>query len=119
MINVRYAEEKDVKDVLRLLTQILELHAALRPDIFISGTTKYKEEELSAIFADGARRSYVAVDDDGTVLGYALCVLKRQPFTNTMIPFTSLFVDDFCVDESARGRGAIPPDGRLNLRPRG
>ena len=30
--------------------------------------------------------------------------LKKQPFSNNMVPFTSLFIDDFCVDAKARGQ---------------
>ena len=43
-MNIRRATDKDIADVLRLLSQVLEVHAAIRPDIFVSGTTKYSEE---------------------------------------------------------------------------
>ena len=104
MTIIRTAEEKDAGGIIRLLGQVLELHAAIRPDIFLPGTTKYTREEVVAILRDGNRRSYVAVDEGGTVLGYALCILQKQPFSNTMVPFSSLFIDDFCVDSDARGR---------------
>ena len=29
--------------------------------------------------------------------------IKKQPFSNNMVPFTSLYIDDLCVDEAARG----------------
>lgn len=48
-IYVRKAEEKDIDRILSLLKQVLEIHAAIRPDIFVSGTTKYTEEELKMI----------------------------------------------------------------------
>ena len=102
---IRRAEEKDMDDVLRLLSQVLELHAAIRPDIFRSGTTKYTREELLAIFADDRRPVYVAADEEDHVLGYAFCALREQPFSNNMVPFTSLFIDDLCVDAAARGKG--------------
>lgn len=105
MITIRTAEEKDAGAILRLLGQVLELHAAIRPDVFLPGTTKYTPEELNEIFHNGNRRSYVAEEADGTVVGYALCILGKQPFSNTMVPFTSLFIDDFCVDGAARGQG--------------
>ena len=105
MMTIRTAEKKDAGAILRLLGQVLELHAAIRPDVFLPGTTKYTPEELNEIFHNGNRRSYVAEEADGTVVGYALCILEKQPFSNTMIPFTSLFIDDFCVDAAARGRG--------------
>lgn len=105
MVTIRTAKEKDAGAVLRLLGQVLELHAAIRPDVFLPGTTKYTPEELNKIFHSENRRSYVAQDESEKVVGYALCVLQSQPFSNTMVPFTSLFIDDFCVDGAARGQG--------------
>ena len=103
-VMIRNAEEKDIPKMLELLSEILELHAAIRPDVFISGTTKYTEEDLKALFRDENRRFYVAADADDKVIGYAICVLKKQPFSNNMVPFTSLFIDDLCVDEQSRGK---------------
>ena len=49
-ITVRRAEAKDIDKVSKLLSEVLEIHAKLRSDIFISGTTKYTKEELTNIF---------------------------------------------------------------------
>ncbi len=100
---IRKAEEKDTDDVLRLLSQVLELHAAIRPDIFIPGTTKYSREELAVIFADENRPVYVAADGEDRVLGYAFCVLREPPRHVNMVPFRTLYIDDLCVDEAVRG----------------
>ena len=51
-MNIRLAEEKDIDSVIKLLTQVLNIHAKIRPDIFIGGTTKYTKEELMEIFND-------------------------------------------------------------------
>lgn len=100
---IRKAEEKDAEQIINLLKQILELHASIRPDIFIPGTTKYTKEEVITIINDENRRTYVA-DRNGTVTGYALCEIRKQPFSNNMVPFTLLFIDDLCVESGARGR---------------
>lgn len=102
-IIIRRAEEKDAEKVLALLGQVLELHARLRPDIFISGSTKYTDAELTEIFADESRPVFVA-EDGGEVVGYAFCVIKRQPFTTNMKDFSTLYIDDLCVDENCRGK---------------
>ena len=102
-IILRRAEEKDAEKVLALLGQVLELHARLRPDIFISGSTKYTAAELTEIFADESRPVFVA-EDGGEVVGYAFCVIKRQPFTTNMKDFATLYIDDLCVDENCRGK---------------
>lgn len=101
----RRAEEKDIPGVLSLLSQILALHAALRPDIFIPGTTKYTESELLAIFQNENTPVFVAADGADEPVGYAFCVLKEPPFSNTMRPRRTLFIDDLCVDAACRGQG--------------
>lgn len=101
---IRRAEKKDIPEILGLLEQVLELHAALRPDIFVPGTTKYSINELTDMMVDDQRPIYVAVEED-RVAGYAFCVLQKQPFSNTMVPFTTCYVDDLCVDQAFRGRG--------------
>lgn len=103
-MHIRRAQEKDIGKIMELLSQVLEIHAAIRPDIFIPGTTKYTREELLAIFADESRPVYVAAGDDDGVIGYAFCQLRQQPFSNNMVQFRSLYVDDLCVDGEARGQ---------------
>ena len=44
------------------------------------------------------------MDEKDKCLGYAFCQLKSQPFSNNMIPFKSLFIDDLCVDKNTRGQ---------------
>lgn len=101
-MNIRRANENDIPAVLRLLSQVLEIHAAIRPDIFISGSTKYTAGELAELFRDESSPVYVA-ESDGAVVGYAFCVLREPPFRNTMKPRKTLFINDLCVDESRRG----------------
>ena len=103
-MNIRLAEEKDIDSVIKLLTQVLNIHAKIRPDIFIGGTTKYTKEELMEIFNDANRPVYVAVDENDSVMGYAFCIKKKQPFSTNMVPFDSLFIDDLCVDQNIRGK---------------
>ena len=48
-MKIRKAEEKDIPRLLALLGQVLQIHAEIRPDIFIPGTTKYTVCELAAL----------------------------------------------------------------------
>ncbi len=104
MITVRRAEEKDSEKTMQLLSEVLELHAKLRPDIFISGRTKYTREQLHDIFRDDETPVFVAADDSGEVVGYAFCVMKQPPFSTNMRPVRTLYIDDLCVDENCRGQ---------------
>lgn len=102
-MKIRRAEEKDIPAVEKLLNEVLEIHADIRPDIFIAGASKYTPEELKKMFADEKYLIYVAVDDRDEVLGYAFCCKESRPFSHNMVQFTSLFIDDLCVDARARG----------------
>ena len=103
-MKIRKAEEKDIPRLLALLGQVLQIHAEIRPDIFISGTTKYTIGQLAELLKQEDKPIYVAVDKDDVCRGYAFCQLKEQPFSTNMVPFKSLFIDDLCVDRQARGQ---------------
>ena len=103
-MKIRKAEEKDIPRLLALLGQVLQIHAEIRPDIFISGTTKYTAGQLAELLKQEDKPIYVAVDKDDVCRGYAFCQLKEQPFSTNMVPFKSLFIDDLCVDRQARGQ---------------
>ena len=101
---IRKAKEKDIPRILELLEQVLQIHADIRPDIFIPGTTKYTADELMELLKNDEKPIYVAVDEDNVCVGYAFCQLQKQPFSNNMVQFKSLFIDDLCVDQQARGQ---------------
>ncbi len=103
-MNIRKAQEKDIPQIIELLGQVLQIHADIRPDIFIPNTTKYTDEELKEMLKDETKPIYVAVDEEELCLGYAFCQLKKQPFSNNMVQFKSLFIDDLCVDKNTRGQ---------------
>ena len=48
-IMIRKAEERDIPRIIELLGQVLQIHADIRPDIFIPGTTKYTVDELKEL----------------------------------------------------------------------
>lgn len=48
-MRIRKAEEKDIPRIMELLGQVLEIHADIRPDIFIPGITKYTVTELAEL----------------------------------------------------------------------
>ena len=103
-MKIRKAEKKDIPRILALLGQVLQIHAELRPDIFIPGTTKYTPCELAELLEQEDHPIYVAVDEDDLCMGYAFCQLREQPFSTNMVPFKSLFIDDLCVDKQIRGQ---------------
>ena len=103
-MTIRKAQEKDISRIIELMGQVLQIHAEIRPDIFIPDTTKYTEQELATLLKDEKKPIYVAVNEEDVCLGYAFCQVKEQPFSNNMVQFQSLFIDDLCVDRFARGQ---------------
>ena len=100
---IRRAEEKDIPIIMDLLSQVLAVHAAGRPDIFKSNVTKYGKNELKEIFADEKRPVFVA-ESGGTVRGYAFCQLICPQNSAVLLPVKTLYIDDLCVDSSYRGK---------------
>ncbi len=103
-MTIRKATENDIPKIIGLLGQVLQIHADIRPDIFIPGTTKYTNEELSQMLKDETNPIYIAADENDVCAGYAFCQLREQPFSNNMVQFKSLFIDDLCVDKNTRGQ---------------
>ena len=89
---IRKAKEKDIPRILELLEQVLQIHADIRPDIFIPGTTKYTIDELRELLKHKEKPIYVAVDEDDVCVGYAFCQLQEQPFSNNMVPFKTFLL---------------------------
>ena len=103
-MEIRRAKKEDIARLSDLLSQVLEIHAKLRPDLFMSGTTKYNQEQLEEMINDDSKPIYVAVIND-YVVGYAMCQI-RVP-TSNMYPIKVFHLDDLCVDEKYRKQGNI------------
>ncbi len=105
MTHVRRAEEKDIPRVLELLVQVDMVHHNGRPDLFKGPATKYNAEELKEIFANDETPVYVCENEQGIVLGHAFTIYKQILNDSVLTDVRTLYVDDICVDEKARGQG--------------
>ena len=103
-MHLRRAQTTDIDGLLKLLRQVCQVHADGRPDLFQSGGTKYTAAELEELIARDDRPIFVAVDDADEVLGYAFCVVEDYRGDTARTPIRSLYIDDICVDEDARGQ---------------
>lgn len=80
---IRQASVADIPRLIDLLQQVDMVHHRLRPDLFKPNTTKY---------------------DDGEVLGYAFCQITEVKDDRLLQDRKTLYIDDLCVDETARGK---------------
>lgn len=101
-MRIERARLKDQPEIERLLEQVCKVHAEIRSDLFIAGKRKYTEEELSAIILDDTKPIFAAYDD-GAFIGYCFTVIEEHKGFNEP-PHKTLYIDDLCVDERARGK---------------
>lgn len=99
---VRRAVGKDIPSLMELLKQVNKVHYDGRPDLF-KLETKYSPNELSKIIADDDTPVFVCENEDGKILGHGFCVMQRPENTRLLTDILTLYIDDICVDESARG----------------
>jgi ribosomal protein S18 acetylase RimI-like enzyme len=111
---IRKARKEDIRRIIELLHQVNMVHHVIRPDLFKPHTTKYNELELEAMLDDDSKPIFVYDDDaqpsSGTlcsqrmVLGYAFCQVSEVKDNQLLEDIKTLYIDDICVDEIARGK---------------
>lgn len=101
---IRRAESTDIPDILRLLVQVCNVHQNIRPDIFRRDGVKYTESDLSTLLQDGNRPVWCALED-GKFLGYCFCQWVQYRGSSVSNDRRELYIDDLCVEETARGMG--------------
>lgn len=99
---IRKVQKEDIKRIIKLLHQVNMVHHVLRPDLFKPYTTKYNEQELVSLLNDENKPIFVYVDE--TVLGYAFCQVSEIKDHHLLEDIKTLYIDDICVDEKARGK---------------
>ncbi len=101
---VRRAIEKDIPKILELLIQVDMVHHLGRPDIFKGPATKYSGEDLKHILNNDETPVFVYVDNNDIPLGHAFCIHKQLKSDSVLTDIKTLYIDDICVDSSARGK---------------
>ena len=99
---IRKACKRDIGRIMELLHQVNMVHYEIRPDLFKPNTTKYNEQELEALLDDDSNPIFVY--DDGEVQGHAFCQISEVKDHRLLQDVKTLYIDDICVDESARGK---------------
>ena len=99
---IRKASKEDIGRIIDLLHQVNMVHHILRPDLFKPHTTKYNEQELESMLDDNSKPIFVY--DDGGVSGYAFCQVSEVKNHLLLEDIKTLYIDDICVDENARGK---------------
>ena len=102
---IRRAMVKDIEGINALLRQVLYVHHVDRADIFKAEGKKYRDEELTTIILDDTTPLFVAVDETTQkVLGHCFCIINEVKGHSSLVDCKTLYIDDLCIDESARGQ---------------
>ena len=99
---IRKANKNDIGRIIELLHQVDMVHHEIRPDLFKPYTTKYNEQELEALLDNDSKPIFVY--DDGEVIGHAFCQITDVKCHKLLQDAKTLYIDDICVDEKARGK---------------
>jgi len=102
---IRSSKTSDIPGILDLLIQVDMVHHKGRPDLFRGPATKYNAEELEKIIKDPKTPVFVFDDGEGKILGHAFCIEKQVLGNPVLTDIKTLYIDDICVDENARGKG--------------
>ena len=116
---IRRAEIKDILGIISLLHQVNMVHHVLSPDLFKPHTTKYNEQELEVLIGDDSKPIFVydaesprpnggmasaRGQEESKILGHAFCMITEVKGDKLMQDIKTLYIDDICVDENARGK---------------
>ena len=99
---IRRANKNDIGSIIELLHQVDMVHHVIRPDLFKPNTTKYNEQELEDLLGDDSKPIFVF--EEGAVLGHAFCMITEVRDDKLLQDIKTLYIDDICVDEKARGK---------------
>lgn len=103
-MQIRFAQEKDLEGINRLLRQVCAVHHNGRPDLFKPGGKKYTNAQLLQIMKKEQTPIFVAETDGGNIAGYAFCIFQQHTDNNILTDIKTLYIDDLCVDETCRGQ---------------
>jgi ribosomal protein S18 acetylase RimI-like enzyme len=103
---IREAKKGDIPDILQLLIQVDMVHHNGRPDLFKGPATKYDAAELEDIIDNDSTPVFVCADENEHILGHAFCIHKQVIGDSVLTDVKTLYIDDICVDEAARGQHA-------------
>lgn len=101
---IRSAELKDIPAIKALLAQILAVHHVGRPDLFKPIGQKFTDEEIAKLITGSETPVFVYEDENGKVIAHCFCQSRGTPDDSCTYARSTLYIDDVCVDEAARGR---------------
>ena len=94
---IRKATRQDIASIIRLLHQVDMVHHRLRPDLFKPDTTKYGEQELSALLSDVTKPVFV-YEEDGKVVAHAFCQISEVKNDRLLVDGKMMYTETDMLD---------------------
>lgn len=104
-MEIRKAVIEDAPRIHKLLCDIARLHTEGNPDVFEGKSAKYDVTDVEKMISDGSSIILSALEE-GNVIGYLICKENVTEADGLRRYRRTLYIDDLCVDENARGIGA-------------
>lgn len=101
-MTIRPAAVEDIPAIEGLLQEVLFVHHQARPDLFEAKGSKYTRSQLEDLLKNNQRPIFVYEDENGQVLGHMFTIIEESHAPQ--VPHKTLFIDDLCVNEAARGQ---------------
>ena len=103
-ISIRPAQMSDFPIIEALLSQITQVHYAVRPDLFRQFHKKAETDSIIDL-QDADAPVFVATSENNCIVGCLWCIVKRERNNSLKVDRDWLVIDDICVDEKYRGNG--------------
>jgi len=97
---IRQAKLQDASRIAELLYQVHDVHATIRPDLFIKGKRKYDEKQVEELIQEP--NTLVFVIEEKIVLGYLIAFVIENKTDESRAKIKTLYIDDLCIDSQAR-----------------
>ena len=96
---------EDIPRLQELFAQILIVHHQARSDVLKVKGSKFTDKELEGVIGDANKPVFVYEDEAGTILCHLFLIIKEVSENDgPQKPIKTLFIDDLCVEEKARGQ---------------
>jgi ribosomal protein S18 acetylase RimI-like enzyme len=104
-VTIRNAVDADLDPLIRLNTQVQELHAQVYPADFKSLTDEGEVRDFLASVIRRTDHTILLAQVDGAVVGYAWFEIQDRPQTPFTWPMKRVFLHHICVDSGHRRLG--------------
>ncbi len=100
-IQIRLANKNDYESVIRIMSQVQDMHVEWRPDIYKLNENLIPEDVFEKIIENG---TFYVAEERGVVVG-VLEIVFRHVESPSHVTRDFIFIDSMAIDEKYRGMG--------------